>query len=139
MDYKYKKKIDLNFDEALLKVKDELKKEGFGILTKINVKANIGVEFDNYIILGVCKPKFAYKVLTAEKDVGLLLPCNVLVYEDSGEVFVSAVNPLEAMSVVANEDLVEVALCVKKKLENVVDASSSSDIKVESEDEAFCN
>ena len=85
--YNYKKSTSLGYADAIAKVKDELKKEGFGVLTEIDVKqtlkTKLNVDFDNYIILKACNPPLAYQALTAEIDIGVLLPCNVIVYVQS--------------------------------------------------------
>jgi uncharacterized protein (DUF302 family) len=116
----------MSFDKAVEKTKAELSKEGFGILTEIDVKSTLksklGKEYDNYIILGACNPPLAYQALVAEKDIGLLLPCNVLVYEDGGDVYVSAIVPSVAMSMIENQNLAEIAKGVDEKLKRVVDA-----------------
>ena len=126
MSYGYKKKVNLSYAQAVEKTKEELKKEGFGVLTEIDVKATLkkklDVDFDNYIILGACNPPFAYQALKAEQDIGLLLPCNVLVYQEKGETWVSAIVPTVAMSMVENEELGAIAVEVEQKLEKVVDA-----------------
>ena len=124
--YGYNKKVDLSFNQAIEKTKEELKKEGFGILTEIDVKATLkkklDADFDDYIILGACNPPFAYKALQAEKEIGLLLPCNVIVYRDNNETFVSAILPTIAMSMVENDKLKGIAIEVEDKLKKVVDA-----------------
>lgn len=126
MSYGYTKKVDLEFSVAIERVREELSKEGFGVLTEIDVtktlKKKLDVDYSNYMILGACNPEFAYKALKSEKEIGLLLPCNVIIYEDDGSVFVSAINPLVAMSVVSNENLEKIAKEVKEKLEKVVDS-----------------
>jgi len=126
MNYGYKKKTNLNFLDSIAKTKEELSKEGFGVLTEIDVaktlKKKLNVDYSNYIILGACNPKFAYKALTSEKEIGLLLPCNLIIYENNSEVFVSAINPVSAMSVVSNTELENIANDVKEKLEKVVDS-----------------
>lgn len=125
MDYGYKKQINLSFTDTILKVKDELKKEGFGVLTEINVKdtmkKKIDVDYDEYVILGACNPEFAHKALQVDKQIGLLLPCNVVVYEDDGVVIVSAIMPTVAMSVADLPALAEVAREVEEKLKKVID------------------
>jgi uncharacterized protein (DUF302 family) len=103
MEYGIRKKLEIDFDEARIKVEDELKKEGFGILTEIDVKATLkkklDVDFRRYLILGACNPPFAHKSLQAELEIGLLLPCNVIVYEDDdGKTVVSAMNVETAMA-----------------------------------------
>ncbi len=124
MNYSYKKQLPVSFAEAVQRVKDSLAKEEFGVLTEIDVRATLkkklGVEYDNYLILGACNPQFAFKALRVEQDIGLLLPCNVVVYEDQGNVFVSAILPTVAMGMVDNPVLGEIAGAVERKLKNVV-------------------
>lgn len=126
MEYGYKKQVTASFSEAVAKTREELAKEGFGVLTEIDAKATLkkklNVDFGNYIILGACNPPFAYKALQAEKEVGLLLPCNVVVYEDSGKVFVSAILPTAAMSMIDNPSLAKIARQVEEKLKKVIDS-----------------
>jgi uncharacterized protein (DUF302 family) len=97
MKYYYKKEVALSFVDAVLRTKEELTKEGFGILTEIDVRATLkkklDIDYDNYIILGACNPPLAHKALMSEKDIGLLLPCNLVVYEDGSKVYVSAIVP----------------------------------------------
>lgn len=125
MQYGYSKKVPLPFDEAVTKTKDALGAEGFGVLTEIDVKATmkkkLGVDYDNYLILGACNPASAHKALQAEKEVGLLLPCNVIVYEEDGAVYVSAILPSAAMSMVENPALAALAKEVEPKLKRVVE------------------
>ncbi len=126
MTYGYKREVNISYDEAITKVKAELQKEGFGVLTEIDVKATLkkklGVDYDNYIILGACNPPFAYQALQAEKDVGLLLPCNVIVYSAGKRTFVAAIMPTRAMSMVENEKLHDVAVQVEAKVNKVIDS-----------------
>ncbi len=123
--YGYTKKVGLTFDEAVKRTREELSKEGFGVLTEIDVKktlkTKLDVDYDDYLILGACNPPFAYQALQAEKEVGLLLPCNVIVYRDGGETFVSTILPTDAMSIVDNDALGVVAVEVEEKLKKVVD------------------
>lgn len=125
MNYGYKKETTLSFEEAVTETKDTLATEGFGILTEIDVKATLkkklGIEYDKYLILGACNPPFAYEALKAEKDIGLLLPCNVVVYEDGDKVFVSAILPTVTMNMIENPTLAEIAKTAEAKLKNVVD------------------
>ncbi|MCE4566446.1 DUF302 domain-containing protein [Maribellus sp. CM-23] len=114
-----------SFEEALEIVTAELKKEGFGVLTEIDVsatlKAKIDVDFKKYKILGACNPHFAYKALQNEDKIGVFLPCNVVVEEnDNGEVEVSAVDPIASMINVGNEHLGEIAAEVQQKMKNVI-------------------
>ncbi len=125
MEYYFKKEIDLGFDAALAKVEEELKKEGFGILTEIDVKATLkkklDVDFKNYKILGACNPSLAYKALQADDQIGNLLPCNVVVQQnDNGKVIVSVINPQAMMSVADASELKEVASVAYEKLNNVL-------------------
>jgi uncharacterized protein (DUF302 family) len=126
VQYGYKKQVNISYEEALEKTKEELIKEGFGVLTEIDVKATLkkklNVDFDKYIILGTCNPPFAYQALQLEKDIGLLLPCNVIVYESEGNTYISAIVPTVAMSMVENEKLSEVAVQVEKKLTKLIDS-----------------
>lgn len=123
--YGYKKEFNGSFEEACEKAVEELKKEGFGILTEIDVKETlkekINEEFDNYKILGACNPAFAFKALNTEKEIGLLMPCNVIVFEDKGKVFVSAVLPSILMNVVENEELEKIAAEAEEKLKKAID------------------
>jgi uncharacterized protein (DUF302 family) len=114
-----------SFDQAIEQVTAELKKEGFGVLTEIDVKetlkSKIDVDFKKYTILGACNPHFAHKALQSEDKVGVLLPCNVIVEEhENGDVEVSAVDPVASMSTVANKSLVDLATEVQVKLKKVV-------------------
>jgi uncharacterized protein (DUF302 family) len=127
MTYYFSKTLDLSFDEAIVRVTDELKKEGFGVLTEIDVKATLkkklDVDFGNYRILGACNPPFAYKALQAEAQIGLMLPCNVVVQEgENGQTTVSAVDPVMSMQAVENESLGEVAGQVKTKLQKAIES-----------------
>ncbi|HII72095.1 TPA: DUF302 domain-containing protein [Candidatus Woesearchaeota archaeon] len=123
--YGHKKQIDAGFEETVSRTKEALKAEGFGILTEIDVKATLkkklDVEWDKYIILGACNPPFAYKALQAEKEIGLMLPCNVIVYEESGRVFVSAILPTQAMGMIDNPELKDIAVQVEEKLKKTID------------------
>jgi uncharacterized protein (DUF302 family) len=125
--YGLSRKVDLSFADAEAKVRNTLKERGFGILTEIDVKTTlkekIGEEFRPYKILGACNPAFAHKALTAEIEIGLLMPCNVIVYEDeSGDVHVSGVNPSQAMGMVDNPELAKIAGEVTEKLREVIEA-----------------
>ena len=126
MNYSYKREVQLSYAEAVAKSKAELAKEGFGILTEIDVKATLkhklNVDFDNYLILGACNPPFAYQALQAEREVGLLLPCNVIVYENDGKTFVSAIVPTVAMGMVDNPLLAKIATQVEDKLKRAIDS-----------------
>lgn len=127
MQYYFSKTLTMTFEEAVAKVMDELKKEGFGILTDIDVqktlKSKIDVDFTKYRILGACNPSFAYKSLLAENKIGTMLPCNVIVREaESGEVEVAAIDPIASMQSVQNPSLAEIAEQVQAKLKKVIDS-----------------
>jgi len=126
MDYYFNKIISGDFNQAIEKVKEELKKEDFGVLTEIDIKATLkkklDVNFYNYIILGACNPPFAYKALQAEDKIGTMLPCNVIVQEKKpGEIEVSAVNPMASMQAVENEELEKIAKEIRLKLKKVIE------------------
>jgi len=125
MIYGFLKKVYLSFDDALAKVKDELEKEGFGILTKIDVqeklKEKLNIDFPKYQILGACNPKMAHRSISAEWNIGLLLPCNVIIYEKEGNVWVGIIRPTQAMEMIEGEELRKVAIEVETKLKNVFD------------------
>ncbi len=125
MSYYFSKITDASFEEVLTKVGDELKKEGFGILTEIDVretlKQKLDVNFQKYKILGACNPPFAYEALQAENKIGMLLPCNVIVQElPDGKVEVAAIDPVQSMQVVGNSALAKVAEEVQAKLRKVI-------------------
>jgi uncharacterized protein (DUF302 family) len=127
MSYYFHKALDATFDEAVEKVKAELKKEGFGVLTDIDVQKTLndklGVDFRPYRILGACNAPFAYKALQAEDKIGTMLPCNVIVQElEPGQVEVAAIDPLASMAAVQNIDLGTIGLEVREKLKKVVAA-----------------
>ena len=125
MGYYFGKTLYISFDEAITRVTEELKKEGFGVLTEIDVKATLkkklNVDYENYLIIGACNPPFAYQALQAEKDIGLLLPCNVIVYDDGGKTFVAAILPTQAMRMIENKKLQAIAIEVESKLKKVID------------------
>lgn len=126
MDYHFSKEIKIDFDVAVNMVFEELKKEGFGVLTDIDVKETlkkkIDMDFRRYRILGACNPPSAYKALTYEPNIGLMLPCNVVVQQiDDSTVRISAIDPLASMMAVENNDLAEVANHIREKMMRIVD------------------
>ena len=126
MSYYFSKTIALPFEEAVERVKAELKKDGFGVLTEIDVKKTLheklGVDFRPYRILGACNAPFAYRALQADDKIGTMLPCSVIVQElCPGRVEVASIDPLASMAAVKNEDLGEIGLEVRVKLKAVVD------------------
>ncbi len=127
MSYYFSKILSVSFEEAISKVTDELKKEGFGILTDIDVKETLkkklNVDFRKYRILGACNPPFAYQALQAEDKIGTMLPCNVVVQEHTeGKVEVAAVDPVASMKAIENPKLRDVAGQVQAKLKRVIDS-----------------
>ena len=125
MTYYFAKEIDLSFDDAITRVTGELNKEGFGVLTEIDVKATLkkklDADFRNYRILGACNPPFAHQALLAEPQIGLMLPCNVVVQEgENGKTLISAIDPIASMQAVDNPSLGEVAEQVRAKLQKVI-------------------
>lgn len=125
-EYRYKRQISYSFEKTIERAREELKKQGFGILTEINIKEKLkeklNVDYDNYIILGACNPPFAYEALQTEKDIGLLLPCNVIVYEDDKKVYVSSIMPTVAMQMIENPELEEIAVQIEEKLKKIIDS-----------------
>ena len=127
MSYYYNKVLKgKGFEEAVDLVTAELKIEGFGVLTEIDLKETlkkkIGVDFKKYKILGACNPQFAHKALQSEDKIGVFLPCNVVVEEnDKGEVEVTAVDPIASMIAVKNESLAKIATEIQEKLRRVID------------------
>ncbi len=126
MSYHFSKIVDYNFEKAIERVTEELKKEGFGVLTEIDVqdtlKKKINVDFHRYKILGACNPHFAYKALSSENKIGTMLPCNVVVQQhNDGKVEVTAVDPVASMASIKNESLGAVATEVREKLMRVIE------------------
>ena len=125
-NYAFSTVLDTTYEDAVSKVKDALKEEGFGVLTEIDVKETLkkklDKEFRRYVILGACNPPYAYRSLQADLDVGLLLPCNVIVYEtDDRKAYVAAINPMSALEVIQNRELKEIAREVSEKLRRVIE------------------
>lgn len=126
MQYGFSKTTDYSFEAAIEKVTEELKKEGFGVLTTIDVKdtlkKKIDVDFKKYTILGACNPTFAHGALQMEEELGLLLPCNVIVYEKDNKTAVSVFDPMVISTIIDNPKVKEFASQVKQKLQNVLEA-----------------
>lgn len=125
MTYSFSKKVDLSYEDALQKVTDELQKEGFGILTEIDVRATLkkklDVDYNKYKILGACNPALAHQALSAEPEIGLLLPCNVVVFEDDDHnTVVAAIDAKAMMSIVGRDDIAPIAEQVNQKLIKVI-------------------
>jgi len=125
MSYYFSTVIESDFDSAVDKTTELLQKEGFGVLTQIDIqqtlKKKLDVDFNRYKILGACNPQFAYKALQAENKIGTMLPCNVIIQElENGAIEVSAVNPVQSMQAVENPALEAIANEVTNKLKNVI-------------------
>jgi uncharacterized protein (DUF302 family) len=124
--YGYRREVSLPFDEAVARTYEKLKDEGFGVLTEIDLKEKfrekLDVDFRKYVILGACNPSIAHQALQEEIDLGLLLPCNVIVYEKDGGSVVAAVDARSMLSVTDNKNLEEPASLVNKKLVSAINA-----------------
>ena len=130
--YGFGTSIDLPYEKAVPKVKDALKDQGFGVLTEIDVRATLrqklDVDFPPYIILGACNPPLAHRALTAEREIGLLLPCNVIVYADSidsSQSHVAVMDPVAALALAQNDAIAPLAADVKSRLEKALNALTS--------------
>ncbi|WP_129408412.1 DUF302 domain-containing protein [Marinitoga lauensis] len=124
MKYGILKETNYDFEEAISRLNEELQKEGFGILMRIDLnekfKAKLGIEFKKYAILGACNPKNAHKAILAEENIGVFLPCNVIVYEKEGKTVVTAIKPTVAMSSAENEEVYEIAKNIEDALTRVI-------------------
>ena len=125
-EYAFSAILGTSYEDAISKVTEALKEEGFGVLTEIDVKSTLkkklNVDFRKYVILGACNPPYAHRTLQTDLDVGLLLPCNVIVYEtDDKKAYVSALNPVSALEVIKSEELRKIAKEVSEKLNRVID------------------
>jgi uncharacterized protein (DUF302 family) len=125
-EYAFSTVLNTSYEDAISKVTDALKEEGFGVLTEIDVKSTLkkklDVDFRKYMILGVCNPPYAFRTLQTDLDVGLLLPCNVIVYEtDDKKAYISALNPVSALEVIKSQELRKIAVEVSEKLKRVVE------------------
>jgi uncharacterized protein (DUF302 family) len=124
--YGYGKALSLPYLKAVERAREALKAEGFGVLCEIDIKEKLkeklGVDFRNYVILGACNPPLAYQTLQRELNIGLLLPCNVVVYEEGDRTVVAAIDARKMMSVVENPGLAEAAVKVNEKLRRVIDS-----------------
>ncbi|MUP39400.1 DUF302 domain-containing protein [Labilibaculum euxinus] len=132
MSYYKSKILNSNFEDAELQVRRLLQKEGFGVLTEIDIQQKLheklNVKFRRYKILGACNPLYAYEALKAEDKIGTMLPCNVIIQElKEGRIEIAAVNPIESMMAVKNKSLNEIASEIKEKLAKVIDSLENSD------------
>jgi uncharacterized protein (DUF302 family) len=126
MSYYFSKTLNTDFDSVISRVTEELKKEGFGVLTEIDVKETfkkkLDLDFRKYRILGACNPNFAFEAIKSEDKVGTMLPCNVVVQEhEDGKIEVSAIDPIASMMAIKNDSLGEVASSVSDKLRRVIE------------------
>lgn len=125
MQFGFSKITDYSFEQAIEKITEELKKEGFGILSSIDFKdtfnKKLSVDYKKYIVLGACNPPLAHKALQADEEVGLFLPCNIAVYEKDGKTNISVFDPLFITTVIDNPQIKSVAEEVKKKLARVLE------------------
>jgi uncharacterized protein (DUF302 family) len=124
MEYGFTRTVDLPYEAAVQRVTEELKKQGFGVLTTIDVKETLkqklNVEFAKYVILGACNPPLAHGALEVDMNIGLLLPCNVIVYEKEGKTVVGAFDPMTMVPLVGKKALQAIAADVKQRLEKVL-------------------
>ncbi len=126
MDYYFSKILEASFEDATMKTTENLKRDGFGIVSEINIheklKEKLGVDFKRYKILGACNPSFAYQALQAEDKIGTMLPCNILIIEQgANSIEVAAVNPVASMQAITNQSLNGIAKRVTEKLKNLID------------------
>ncbi len=128
-NYGFRARLDMSYEQAVERTTAALKEQGFGVLTKIDVKATLkkklDADFRKYVILGACNPSLAHQALTTELEIGLLLPCNVIVYEENGGSVVSIADPLSMLGVVGNPELEPVADEAWTRLQRVIEALSS--------------
>jgi uncharacterized protein (DUF302 family) len=126
IDYGFIKEVDKGFEQAVDEVTKALEKAGFGVLTTINVKEKfkqkLGIDFKKYVILGACNPANARQAIEAEENIGLMLPCNVIVYEKNGRVIIAAIKPTAAMQMIDNPQLGTIAAEVEAQLKRVIDS-----------------
>jgi uncharacterized protein (DUF302 family) len=123
--YGFTKELNRSFDEAIDVTTKQLQQEGFGVLTRIDIhnkiKEKLGIDFKKYVILGACNPPYAHKALLAEENIGLLLPCNVILYEKDDKTILSIIKPTVAMNMVDNDALRDIAETIESKLKRVFD------------------
>lgn len=126
IDYGYIRSTEFSFDEAVGKLEDTLKREGFGVLFQLDIQAKLreklGVEFGRYLILGACNPPIAHEALKQEIALGLLLPCNAVVFEHEGKVYVGAVDADRMLSIVGNTGMAQLAKDVNESLRRAIDS-----------------
>jgi uncharacterized protein (DUF302 family) len=125
INYGFVKEVDSDFVQAVKQVKDNFKQAGFGVLTTIDVKENfkekLGIDFKKYVILGACNPAYAHKAIEAEENIGLMLPCNVIVYEKDYKVAIAAIKPSIAMQMIKNTKLKKISVKVEEQIKQVIE------------------
>jgi uncharacterized protein (DUF302 family) len=126
--YGHSKKVSTSFPETVAAVKETLQQQGLGVLSEIDVKVTLKQKLDKdtdpYIILGACNPQYAHKALEMEKELGLLLPCNVIVYESNESVYAAAIDLVALLGITGNDALLDIAEEVKQRLEAAIDSLS---------------
>jgi uncharacterized protein (DUF302 family) len=126
MSYYFTKTLKVTFDEAIEKVSEALKTEGFGVVTDFDVsttfKNKLGIDFRPYRILGACNPPYAKKTLELDDKIGLMLPCNIILQQQENGVEITSIDPVAVMNIVDNHDMVDIANEIKTKLKNVIDS-----------------
>ena len=129
INYGFTRALDVGFEQAVKQITEGLEKAGFGVLTTIDVKEKLrqklGINFRKYLILGACNPASAHKAIEAEENIGLMLPCNVIVYEKGDHVVVSAIKPTVAMQMIDNAELNRIAMDVERKMKQVIEGINS--------------
>ncbi len=124
--YSFTKELNLSLDKAIEITTKQLQQEGFGVLTRIDIhdkiKEKLGIDFKKYVILGACNPPYAHKALLAEENIGLLLPCNVILYEKDDKTVLSVIKPTVAMNMIENTALQEIAIEIESKLKRAFDS-----------------
>jgi uncharacterized protein (DUF302 family) len=125
INYGFTKEIDIDFNEAVKQTIEKLQKAGFGVLTNIDIKEKfrqkLGIDFRKYVILGACDPISAHKAIEAEENIGLMLPCNIIIYEKGNHVVISAIKPTIAMQMIDNPELNKIAINVEAKIKHAFD------------------
>ncbi len=126
MQYSYTKEAQLDFNDLVVQLKNLLPEEGFGILTEINIqslmKEKFGENYDNYMIFGVCNPHLAHKALQAEYEIGLMLPCKIIIYTKNTQTFISAIIPSVSTGIINNSKLKVITQKIDVKLKRIIDS-----------------
>ncbi|TYB31559.1 MAG: DUF302 domain-containing protein [Candidatus Mcinerneyibacterium aminivorans] len=124
MDYGFYKEVDMDFDKVITKIEELAKKHSFGVLTRVNVdekfKEKLGLDYKKYTILGLCNPKNAHKALEIEENIGLMLPCNAVIYEKNNKTAVAVIKPSKMLKLAGNNKLVKISEKIEKELKNII-------------------